>query len=243
MNDIRLFEGKEVEILEWNGQVLFNPKHVAEILGIKNVNDNLRSFSEKQIVKLTNSKIGKADFRKLHNTGENFLTESGVYRLAFKSHKPQAERFTSWVTDEVLPSIRKNGGYVINQENLTPEQIVANALIVAQNIIKEKDRQIEEMKPKADYHDQVLNKDKLISTTIIAKDLGMSAVKLNQMLNRNGVLFKSRQGVWMPYGNYNWLITEGYADYQSFIAVNSLPVLKWTEKGRKWIIKNIGKWN
>lgn len=48
-------------------------------------------------------------FRKLHNTGENFLTESGVYRLAFKSHKPQAERFTSWVTDEVLPSIRKTG--------------------------------------------------------------------------------------------------------------------------------------
>ncbi len=58
---------------------------------------------------MTNSKMHNMQFRKLHNTGENFLTESGVYKLIFKSRKEEAERFQDWVTDEVLPSIRKTG--------------------------------------------------------------------------------------------------------------------------------------
>lgn len=110
------FEGHPVEVLELNGIVLFNPKDVAEILEIKNVNDNLRKMTSKQVIKLKNSDIGNTDFRKLNNAGENFLTESGVYKLIFKSRKPEAERFSDWVTDVVLPSIRKTGGYVNNDE-------------------------------------------------------------------------------------------------------------------------------
>ena len=115
-NNSLVFEGHNVEVFEWEGKVLFNPKHVAECLDIKNVNDNIRKMNEKQVIKLTNSKIGETDFRKLHNTGENFLTESGVYKLIFKSHKEEAEKFQDWVTDEVLPTIRKTGGYVNNDE-------------------------------------------------------------------------------------------------------------------------------
>ena len=115
-NNLMVFEGHNVEVFEWEGKVLFNAKHVAECLGIKNVNDNISKMNEKQVIKLTNSKIGKTDFRKLHNTGENFLTESGVYKLIFKSHKEEAEKFQDWVTDEVLPTIRKTGGYVNNDE-------------------------------------------------------------------------------------------------------------------------------
>lgn len=115
-NNLMVFEGHNVEVFEWKGKVLFNPKHVAECLDIKNVNDNIRKMNEKQVIKLTNSKIGETDFRKLHNTGENFLTESGVYKLIFKSHKEEAEKFQDWVTDEVLPTIRKTGGYVNNDE-------------------------------------------------------------------------------------------------------------------------------
>lgn len=118
MNNLMIFEGHEVEVLEVEGQVLFNAKHVAEILDIKNVNDNISRMNEKQVVKLTNSNVGKTDFRKLHNTGENFLTESGVYKLVFKSHKPNAEAFTDWIADEVLPSIRKHGGYINNADLL-----------------------------------------------------------------------------------------------------------------------------
>ncbi|MDB3673234.1 hypothetical protein C4268_01565 [Clostridioides difficile] len=118
MNNLMVFEGKEVEIFELDGKILFNPKHVAECLEIKNVNENLRNMNKKQVIKLTNSKIGDADFRKLHNTGENFLTESGVYKLIFASKKKKAEKFQDWVTDEVLPNIRKHGSFSINTNNI-----------------------------------------------------------------------------------------------------------------------------
>ena len=118
MNNLMKFENHNVEVFEWNGKVLFNPKHVGDCLGIKNVNDNISKMNEKQVIKLTNSKIGNPDFRKLHNTGENFLTESGVYKLIFKSKKKEAEKFQDWVTDEVLPQIRKTGSYKSQQNSI-----------------------------------------------------------------------------------------------------------------------------
>lgn len=118
MNDLMIFEGHEVEVLEVEGQVLFNPKHVAECLEIADVNSSIRNFNEKQVVKLTNSDVHNLHIRKLNNAGENFLTESGVYKLVFKSHKPNAEAFTDWIADEVLPAIRKTGGYINNADLL-----------------------------------------------------------------------------------------------------------------------------
>ena len=105
MNELMLFEGQEVEIIELNGQALFNPKHVAECLGIADVNSSIRNFNKKQVVKLKNSDMHNLHIRKLNNAGEKFLTECGVYKLAFRSHKENAEKFTDWIADEVLPSI------------------------------------------------------------------------------------------------------------------------------------------
>ena len=99
------------------------------------------------------------------------------------------------------------------------------------------------LKPKAEYHDDVLNKDGLITTTVIAKDLGFkSATKLNQIMNLNRIIFKNQSGTWCPYADYEWLITENYADYQSYDTEKAKPCLKWTEKGRKWIVKNYNQW-
>ena len=88
------------------------------------------------------------------------------------------------------------------------------------NKLKKNEKLEEERKillPKSDYHDKVLNKDGLITTTVIAKDLGVkSAAKLNHIMNLNHVIFKNKSGTWCPYANYEWLITEGYADYQSY---------------------------
>ena len=116
MNNLMIFEDHEVEVFELNGQVLFNPKHVAECLEIADVNSSIRNFSVKQAVKVKNSDVHNLHIRKLNNAGENFLTESGVYKLVFKSHKPNAEAFTDWIADEVLPTIRKTGGYVNNDD-------------------------------------------------------------------------------------------------------------------------------
>lgn len=115
-NRLMIFENHQVEVFELDGQVLFNPYHVGECLelGESAVRMAISKMNKKQVIKVTNSKVKNIDFRKLHNTGENFLTECGVYKLVFKSHKPNAEEFTDWVTDEVLPTIRKTGGYVNN---------------------------------------------------------------------------------------------------------------------------------
>ena len=113
MDNLMVFQNTEVEIFELGGAVYFNPYHVGACLGIERttVKDHLAKMSEKQAVLLKNSKVDSIDFRKLHNTGEKFLTESGVYKLIFKSRKEEAEKFQDWVTDEVLPQIRKTGSY------------------------------------------------------------------------------------------------------------------------------------
>ncbi|HCQ6057428.1 TPA: toxin Bro [Clostridioides difficile] len=121
MNELMNFEGKDIEVFEFEGQILFNPKHVAECLDISDVNSSIRKFNDNQVVKLTNSKMHNMQFRKLHNTGENFLTESGVYKLIFKSKKEEAERFQDWISDEVLPAIRQTGAYITNNAN--PEKL------------------------------------------------------------------------------------------------------------------------
>ncbi|UZT07879.1 BRO family protein [Clostridium sp. LQ25] len=164
MNNLMNFESKQVEVFEWNGQVLFNPKHVAECLDIKNVNDNISKMNSKQVIKLTNSKIGKADFRKLHNTGENFLTESGVYKLIFKSKKAEAERFQDWVTDEVLPQIRKTGSYANNQNSIN--EFKGQLTTMVNNLFEDKLKEVKE------YY-KINSKSKFDLSSYIKKRLGI----------------------------------------------------------------------
>lgn len=159
-NNLMMFENKQVEVFEWKGQVLFNPKHVAECLDIKNVNDNISRMNNKQVIKLSNSNIGITDFRKLHNTGENFLTESGVYKLIFKSKKAEAERFQDWVTDEVLPSIRKTGGYIPINEDDSEKDILAKAVLIANKTIEQKDAKIIELSSKNNELEEKIEDDK-----------------------------------------------------------------------------------
>ena len=124
MNNLQIFKGNKIEIIEYNNQVLFNPYDVANILDIKNIRDSLKNFNTKQLIKLTNSDVGFSDIRKLNNRGEIFLTESGLYKLIFKSNKPKAEEFANWVTDEVLPTIRKQGTYSIINQNTQQDNII-----------------------------------------------------------------------------------------------------------------------
>lgn len=178
MNKIMKFENKEVEVFEFNGQVLFNPKHVAECLGISDVNSSIRSFNEKQLMKLTNSKMHNMQFRKLHNTGENFLTESGVYKLIFKSKKEEAEKFQDWVTDEVLPQIRKTGGYIpINEES--DEDILAKALLIAQNTLKKKDELLKAKDKELESKNRFLNQIAASENSLLVREVAKVASKEN----------------------------------------------------------------
>ena len=117
MNNLMIFEKKQVEVFEWNGRVLFNPYHCGNCLELSesSVRNHLSKMNSKQAILLKNSDVRDKDIRILNNAGEKFLTESGVYKLIFKSKKAEAEKFQDWVTDEVLPQIRKIGSYQISE--------------------------------------------------------------------------------------------------------------------------------
>ena len=117
-SELMIFEGHNVEVLELGNKILFNPYNVGECLGLGDsaIRMAISKMNKNQVSKLKNSDVKDIDFRKLNNAGESFLTESGVYRLIFKSNKDKAEDFQDWVSDEVLPTIRKTGGYVNNDD-------------------------------------------------------------------------------------------------------------------------------
>lgn len=129
MQELMTFEGHEVEVFELKGQALFNPYHVGRCLelGDSAVRMAITKMNSKQAVKVKNSDVKDIDFRKLNNAGEIFLTESGVYKLVFKSHKPNAEAFTDWIADDVLPTLRKTGSYEMpKQKEKSPSERLAS---------------------------------------------------------------------------------------------------------------------
>lgn len=132
MNELLFnFEGHEVEVINFNGQALFNPYDVGECLDIseRTVRKHASEMNQNQVIKLTNKMISDFNLtgiRNLNNAGENFLTESGVYQFVMLSRKPSAQRFRDWITDVVLPRIRQYGVYIPGN---TPEQVVQNGMI------------------------------------------------------------------------------------------------------------------
>lgn len=170
------------------------------------------------------------------------ITEGDIYRLVIKSQLPSAEKFENWIFDNVLPSIRKNGGYIANQENLTPEQIVANALVVAQNIILQKDRQIKEMQPKADFFDCVADSKSAFSMNEVAKVLdykGIGRNKLFEFLREQGILDRYN----VPYQRYvdnGWfrVIEQKYMkDGEPIVTTKTLVYQKGVDAIRKRLEK------
>ena len=153
MNDLMIFEGHEVEIFDLNGTVLFNPYHVGECLELSDssVRNYLAKMNEKQAVILRNSDVRDKDIRKLNNAGEKFITESGVYKLVFKSRKPNAEAFTDWVTDEVLPTLRKTGSYEMPKQKPEKKNSIRKQLAEKKKECEERDAKQQTVRKKRNY--------------------------------------------------------------------------------------------
>lgn len=176
--------------------MLFNPYHVGACLDMadRTVRDHIKRMNEKQAIKLTNSDGGLTAVRKFNNAGEYFLTESGVYKLVMNSRKPSAERFQDWVTDEVLPEIRKTGSYAATKV----PQTYAEALRAYADEVEEKERlalENNEMKPKALFADAVSSSETSILVGQLAKLINQNGVDIGQnrlfkWLRDNGYLIK-----------------------------------------------------
>ena len=177
MNDLRIFENKEfgeIRTVVKDGEPWFVGKDVAEILGYTNpqkavrehVDDDDRGVNEMDTPGRVQSVV--------------VINESGLYSLILSSKLPNAKKFKKWVTSEVLPSIRKNGGYIAGQEIMSDDELMARALQVAQNKILERDKQIETMKPKAIFADAVAASHTSILIGDLAKLISQNGVNIGQ---------------------------------------------------------------
>lgn len=126
----------ELRTVEIDGEPWFVGKDVAAALGYKDTSDALKKHVE------SDDKLTRRFADSGQNRGMYIINESGLYSLILSSKLPSAKEFKHWVTSEVLPSIRKNGAYIRNQENMTPAEIVARGLIAAQKIIEEREKEI-----------------------------------------------------------------------------------------------------
>lgn len=240
MSELQIFSNPEfgkIRTIQQGEKTLFCASDIARSLGYSNpnkaVNDHCRA-----ITKCSTPISGKMQ-------DINFIPEGDVYRLIVHSKLPSAEKFEHWVFDTVLPSIRKNGGYISGQENLTPEQIVANALIVAQNIISQKDKQIEQMKPKAEFFDAVADSKTAISMNEVSKVLGIKGYGRNNLfefLRNIGILDRWN----VPYQRYvecGWfrVIEQKYSkNGEQCISTKTLVYQKGVDAIRKKILNAEG---
>jgi phage antirepressor YoqD-like protein len=181
-----------------------------------------------------------------------FGKESDVYRLIMKSKLPDAEKFQDWVCEDILPSIRKTGGYIASREDETPEQIMARALLVAHETInRNKQRvqilegenelltnEVKQLAPKAEYTDKVLQSTSTHTMTQVAKELGMSAVALEKKLHEKAIMFR-QSGQWILYAKYQG---KGYTKPRTHTYLNQKTgnydtntITVWTEAARRFI--------
>ncbi|WP_447405736.1 phage antirepressor [Clostridium perfringens] len=249
MDNLMIFENKLVEVFELNGQVLFNPYHVAECLDIADVKSSIRNFNQKQVIKLTNSKMHNMHFRKLHNTGENFLTESGVYKLIFKSKKKEAEKFQDWVTDEVLPQIRKTGGYIPLEDEMDAEEFMARALEVAHRTLKKKDELLKAKNKELEEKNRFLNQISASSNSILVRDVAHLATKQNIKIGEKRLWKKLREWGLIQKGSTKPMqraLEQGLFEKSEFVIQRSHGVetkftTRVTGKGQIYIIERLLK--
>ena len=211
MNDLQIFNNEEfgeVRTSVVNNEPVFCLSDICKALEMSNPTMVAQRLDEDERTKLDLGRAGET----------NFITESGLYAVIIRSDKPNAKKFRKWVTSEVLPSIRKNGGYIVGQENLSDDELLAKALMVAQNKIAERDRiisekqeRIEQMRPKEIFADAV----SASRTSILIGDLA-------KLICQNGFQIGQKR-------LFDWLRDNGYLMKHG--ASRNMPVQRYVEQG------------
>ena len=227
------------------GQPYFVGKDVADILGYSNSRKALIDHiddEDKDDVTIRDA-IGR-------NQTMIAINESGLYSLILSSKMPNAKKFKRWVTNEVLPAIRKHGLYVTDDLIADPDLAIAAFTALKEEREKNKElmaavaigqQQIAEMKPKATYYDVVLKCRDAVNISVIAKDYGWSAMRMNEYLHEKGIQFKQGD-IWLLYQKY---APNGYTKTNTHIYEDSKGIqhtkvhTKWTQKGRLFIYEQL----
>ena len=210
MNELQIFQNAEfgtVRTIDENGKVLFCGSDVAKALGYKNPSKALSDHCKGITKRYTPTKSGTQEM--------NFIPEGDIYRLAAKSELPGADKFESWIFDEVLPSIHKHGAYmtpetleaaIMNPDTLIKiatalkdEQEKRKALEIANSALTV-DNQI--MKPKADYFDEIVDRNLLTNFRETAKQLNVPPRKFVSFLIEKKYAYRDKKGKLQPYQQY-----------------------------------------
>ena len=236
MNEIQIFQNVEFGAIRTmsneQGEVMFCAKDVCDALSHSNSRKAIANLVDKDDV--TRSYIIDSLGRKQQAI---FINESGLYSLILSSKLESAKRFKHWVTSEVLPSIRKQGGYMVAKQGESDEVIMARALQIMQAAVQSRDEEIARLKPRADYADQVLDSINCITTTQLAKELGMTAQELNRRLCEMRIQYW-QSGQYMLYAEF---ARQGFAKSRTHKRVlkHGMVItemyLVWTERGREFI--------
>ena len=236
MNKIKIFQNQEFGAIRTmtneQGEVTFCAKDVCDALGYRRSNDAVRVHVEidDTVKRSTVDSLGRKNIAL-------FVNESGLYALILSSKLESAKRFKHWVTSEVLPSIRKQGGYMIAKQGESETEIMARALEIVQTTIQRRDEEIARLQPRADYADQVLDSISCITTTQLAKELGMTAQELNRLLCELRIQYW-QSGQYMLYADY---ARQGFAKSRTrkHVLKHGMVItemyLVWTESGREFI--------
>lgn len=203
MNELKLFNNPdfgEIRALELDGQPWFVGKEIAQALGYKDTVNALKSHVDAE------DKRGWQITTPGGIQEMTIINESGLYSLVLSSKLPGAKQFKRWVTSEVLPSIRKSGGYINGQETMSPEELMAKALMVAEKTLAEREKRISALtvenqilQPKADYFDQLVDRNLLTSLRDTAKELGIKEKKFIGFLVEKKYLYRDKKGKLTPY--------------------------------------------
>lgn len=208
MNELKIFNNPdfgEVRTLSIDGEPWFVGKDVAAILGYAKPLNALATHIDED----DSLKQGLIDSMGREQNAI-FINESGLYSLVLSSKLPTARAFKRWITHDVIPSIRKNGGYIAGQESMTAEELMAKALLVAKKTIEEKEaelsrRQVENaiMAPKADYFDELVERNTLTNFRETAKQLGVKQKAFINFLMERKFIYRDKRGKLLPYADKN----------------------------------------
>ncbi|MFR7477629.1 MAG: BRO family protein [Acutalibacteraceae bacterium] len=208
MNELKIFENPafgQVRTVEREGEPWFVGKDVAQALGYKDTINALKSHVDPE------DKQGGWQITTPGGTQEmTIITESGLYSLVLSSKLPTAKAFKRWITSEVIPSIRKTGGYLMEQEQLSPSELMAKALMVAQKTLAEREARISAltvenqiMTPKAEYFDDLVDRNLLTSFRETAKQLEIKEKAFIAFLLEKKFIYRDKKGKLMPYAEKN----------------------------------------
>ena len=217
-------------VLDERGEPWFVGSDVANSLGYSNPRKALRDHVDEE------DKTRNETFL-VNGTAPILINESALYTLVLRSKLEDARKFRKWVTGEVLPSIRKQGGYMMVRPDESDEVIMARALLIMQATLQRRDEQIALLKPRAEYADQVLDSISCFTTTQLAKELDMTAQELNRLLCEMHIQYW-QSGQYLLYADY---ARQGYAKNRTHShrghdgLLHTHTYLVWTERGRDFI--------